>query len=127
MEYLGGDDTGNILGVPRGIRSDEWAVSTPMMLSQYYNASGKFPYFSDTVRGASTDMFMVYGQPVMDIAILNLFIGDICFYLPERGWHFFGMADGSLCFWFPLKCLCLLQKMINYYRSLVQAYLHLHL
>ncbi|WP_289302374.1 DUF7657 domain-containing protein [Sporofaciens musculi] len=90
MEYLGGDDTGNILGVPRGIRSDEWAVSTPMMLSQYYNASGKFPYFSDTVRGASTDMFMVYGQPVMDIAmIFKPFYWGYLFLSAGKGLAFF--------------------------------------
>ncbi|MCI8884525.1 MAG: hypothetical protein HFG87_00905 [Dorea sp.] len=68
--YLGGTDTGTLLGAARPIRSDEWAVSTPMMLSQYRNAGGAFPYYSDTVRGAVTDMFMVYGQPVKDIAMI---------------------------------------------------------
>ncbi len=68
--YMGGTDTGTLLGAARPIRSDEWAVSTPMMLSQYRNAAGAFPYYSDTVRGAATDMFMVYGQPVRDIAMI---------------------------------------------------------
>ena len=68
--YLGGTDTGTLLGAARPIRSDEWAVSTPMLLSQYRNAGGAFPYYSDTVRGAVTDMFMVYGQPVKDIAMI---------------------------------------------------------
>lgn len=68
--YLGGTDTGTLLGAARPVRSDEWAVSTPMMLSQYRNAGGAFPYYSDTVRGAVTDMFMVYGQPVKDIAMI---------------------------------------------------------
>ena len=49
--YMGGTDTGTLLGAARPIRSDEWAVSTPMMLSQYRNAAGAFPYYSDTVRG----------------------------------------------------------------------------
>ncbi|MDD2980163.1 MAG: hypothetical protein PHN80_09350 [Hespellia sp.] len=67
--FLGGtDDT--VLGMSRGIRSDEWAVSTPMMLSQYQNSTGVFPYFSNTVRAASTDMFLVYGQPVANVAII---------------------------------------------------------
>lgn len=65
--YFEPHDTGNIVGVSRAIRSDEWAVSTPMMISQYYN---DFSYFSDIVRGTQTDMYLVYGQAVADIAII---------------------------------------------------------
>ena len=57
MGFLGGHDTGVLLGTSRGIRSDEWEVLTPMLFSQYHNASGKFPYFSETVRGTLTDVF----------------------------------------------------------------------
>lgn len=87
---LGRAETGELIGISRAIRSDEWAVSTPMMLSQYYNATGEFPYFSDTVRGMPTDMFMVYGQPVRDIAILfRPFHWGYLFLSPGKGLSFF--------------------------------------
>lgn len=35
--YLGDVDEEVLFGVSRAIRSDEWAVSTPMLYSQYYN------------------------------------------------------------------------------------------
>lgn len=57
-------------GSNRPIRSDEYIVNTPLAFSQYYNYAGSFSYFSQIVRGCATDMFMVYGQPVFDIAIL---------------------------------------------------------
>ena len=40
-----------LIGISRGIRSDEWAVNTPMMLSQYYNNSGLFPLFQRNYPG----------------------------------------------------------------------------
>ena len=58
------DNSGDLLGSSRSIRTDEWAVSTPMAFSQEYNHTGEYPYFSDTIRGDSTDAFIVYGQPV---------------------------------------------------------------
>lgn len=90
--YLGQADTGNLLGVSRGIRSDEWAVSTPMMMSQYYNTEGAFPYFGNIVRGTSTDMFMVYGQPVLDIAIV--------FKPFYWGYLFLSAGKGLAFFWY---------------------------
>ncbi len=62
------DGTHNaLLGISREIRSDEFNVNTPFALSQYFN---NFGYFSDIVRGVSTDMFISYGQPVWDIAVM---------------------------------------------------------
>ena len=86
-------DSGVIFGNSRPIRSDEWVVLTPFMLSQYENHSGKFPYFSDTIRGDKTDVFMVYGLPVMDISILFRFfqIGFL-FLPPAKGLSFFWMG-----------------------------------
>lgn len=57
----------SLLGVARLIRSDEFNVNTPFALSQYFN---DFGYFSDIVRGVPTDMFISYGQPVLDFAII---------------------------------------------------------
>lgn len=79
-----------IIGIPRMIRSDEWAVNTPMMLSQYLNSSGAFPYFSETIRGTLTDAFIVYGQPVRDIAVLfRPFHWGYLFLPPAKGLSFF--------------------------------------
>ena len=83
-------DTGTIFGVPRAIRSDEWSLNTPMALSQYYNYSGSFPYFSDIVRGTATDVFLVYGQPVWDIGVIfRPFHWGYLFMDPGRGLSFF--------------------------------------
>ncbi|MDO4490419.1 MAG: hypothetical protein Q4B85_05090 [Lachnospiraceae bacterium] len=68
--FLGGEDTGLLAGASRAARSDEWFVSTPMALSQYHNPEGAFGYFSTVLRGTATDMFLEYGQPVKDIAVL---------------------------------------------------------
>lgn len=61
-------DDGVILGISRPIRSDEWATNSPMVFSQEHNLEGRYPYFSNTIRGTQTDTFIVYGQPVFDIA-----------------------------------------------------------
>lgn len=79
-----------LIGISRAIRSDEWAVNTPMMLSQYYNHSGLFPYFSETIRGALTDTFIIYGQPVRDIAIFfRPFHWGYLLLAPAKGLSFF--------------------------------------
>lgn len=83
-------NNGLVFGVPRAIRSDEWALYTPMALSQYYNLPKSFPYFSDIVRATSTDVFLVYGQPVKDIAIIfRPFQIGYLFLDPGRGLSFF--------------------------------------
>ena len=56
-----------LFGVARTMRSDEFNVNTPFALSQYFN---NFGYYSDIVRGVPTDMFISYGQPVLDIAVI---------------------------------------------------------
>lgn len=82
-----------LIGISRGIRSDEWAVNTPMMLSQYYNHSGLFPYFSETIRGALTDAFIVYGQPVRDLAVVfRPFHWGYLFLAPAKGLSFFWIS-----------------------------------
>ncbi|MFR8874730.1 MAG: hypothetical protein ACLVHV_15640 [Oscillospiraceae bacterium] len=59
-----GSDDGLLFGVNRAVRSDEWAVNTPMAFAQYYDPQGAYPYFGQVMRGAITDSFIVYGQPV---------------------------------------------------------------
>lgn len=55
--YLGVEDGGVLLGTSREIRSDEWAVSIPMVKSQYYIVSGSFSRSNDIIRAAATDAF----------------------------------------------------------------------
>lgn len=82
-----------LIGVSRGIRSDEWAVNTPMLLSQYYNNSGLFPYFSETIRGTLTDTFIIYGQPVRDVAIFfRPFHWGYLLLAPAKGLAFFWIS-----------------------------------
>lgn len=81
---------GLLLGVNRGIRADEWATYTPMMLSQQYGTDGAYSYFSDILRGTATDTFIVYGLPVKDIAILfRPFHWGFLFLGVERGFSFY--------------------------------------
>ncbi|MDK2936172.1 MAG: hypothetical protein PWP62_1180 [Eubacteriaceae bacterium] len=80
-----------LIGVARGVRADEWAVNTPMALSQYLNVSGAFPYFSETIRGALTDVFLVYGQPVKNLAVI--------FRPFQWGYLFLDSARGLSFFW----------------------------
>lgn len=85
--------TGDLLGKYRTIRSDEWAVNTPMAFSQYYNHTGAFPYFSHTIRGDKTDAFIVYGQPVKSWQIIfRPFQSGYLFLGPSRGLSFFWCA-----------------------------------
>ncbi len=83
------DDDGVILGKSRQIRSDEWAVLTPMTFSQEHNG---FKYFSDIIRADKTDVFIVYGLPVFNfMEIFRPF---------QLGFLFLGLSRGLSFFWF---------------------------
>ena len=59
--YVGESDTeGVIFGIPRAIRSDEWAAMTPFAFSQEYTG---YSSNSRLLRGGSTNVTMVYAQP----------------------------------------------------------------
>lgn len=80
-------EQGLIAGQDRPIRSDEWAVFTPMALSQYYN---DFGLTSDILRATETDVYMVYGQPVRDWSIIfRPFQAGYLFLSPARGLSFY--------------------------------------
>ena len=82
-------DRGVIAGVSRPIRSDEWAVFTPMALGQVKN---NFPYENNNLRGGyPTDMFIVYGEPVRDISMI--------FRIPQIGYLLFGASAGLSFYW----------------------------
>ena len=59
-----------ILGVPRYIRTDEWATSTTYIMSQA-NSTTPFSYFSNVPRATDTDMYTVANAPVVDILMLG--------------------------------------------------------
>ena len=88
-QYINSDTTeGVILGKSRGIRSDEWAVYTPMVFSQFKDG---FKYFSDIIRGGNTDVFIVYGLPVLNLVqIFRPF---------QLGFLFLGVSKGLSFFW----------------------------
>lgn len=93
-KYLGGSGEegaeNDLLGTYREIRSDEWALNTPMAFSQYYNREGEFPYFSSTLRGTDTDAFIVYGQPVKSWEVIfRPFHWGYLFLPPAKGLSFF--------------------------------------
>lgn len=87
----GGDRNalGLLFGTPRPIRGDEAASLTPLMLSQYTGTS-PFSYFSEVVRAVPTDVYLEYGTPVMDIAVLfRPFHWGFLFLSPEYGFSFY--------------------------------------
>ena len=61
-----------VIGKSRAIRSDEWAVNTPLSLSQnMYDNGKKLPYTSTILRGTDTDMYTVIHAPVIDILTIG--------------------------------------------------------
>lgn len=87
----GVEDNTLLFGKLRQLRSDEWAVTTPLIFSQSFNG---FKYFSDILRGGvATDAFSLYGLPVINI--LEIFrpfhLGYIILGI-ERGLSFFWIA-----------------------------------
>lgn len=86
-----GVSDGVLLGDSRPIRTDEWAVNTPMGFSQYYGGKDSFSYFSKVIRGTSTDTFIVYGQAVKEVSMVFR-----PFYL---GYLMFDQGRGLSFFW----------------------------
>ena len=78
----------NILGVSRQIRSDEWIVFTPFAFSQYFN---DFSMTNDIIRGAVTNVFIVYGQAVHHLAMI--------FRPAQLGYLFLDQGSGLAFFW----------------------------
>ena len=77
-----------LLGIARNVRSDEYMVNTLFAFSQYPN---EFNYFSNIPRATLTDMFIIYGQPVLDLAII--------FRPFQIGYLFLDQSRGLSFFW----------------------------
>ena len=81
-------DQSNDIGISRQVRADEWATYTPMMFSQKYN---NYKMISSLLRGGNTNVFFVYGLPIMSIFQV---------YRPfQLGFLFLGNAKGLSFFW----------------------------
>jgi hypothetical protein len=89
--YVGGSDTEGVLfGIPRSVRSDEWAVMTPFAFSQEYTG---YSSISDLLRGGSTDVTMVYAQPCWAFPTLfRPFLWGYLLLKSTRGLAFFWSA-----------------------------------
>lgn len=87
-EYITGNtNSGTLFGQARLYRSDEWAVFTPMLISQVYN---KFQYFSEILRGMATDTAVVYALPILGLpTVFRPFLAGFILFGIERGLAFF--------------------------------------
>ena len=59
-----------LLGFARMVRTDEWSSSTLYMLSQGVGQN-QYEYFSNKLRGTTTDMFTLVNSPVKDILMIG--------------------------------------------------------
>lgn len=59
-----------LIGNSRTIRSDEWAVQTPLILSQTM-ADEFYPYMNKNIRSNGMDMITSYYNPVLDISLIG--------------------------------------------------------
>ncbi len=129
-DFTNTKDTGLLLGISRKIRSDEWAVSLPTNISQFYHSNG-FDYFSDSINGTMTDYFMGYRQPVRSIAmLLRPFVAGYVFLPMNQAVAFFWCTRFAalfmICFEFSMlitdkkKKMSLLMAVIITFSPVVQ-------
>lgn len=96
-----------IFGKARDIRSDEYAVYTPMLFSQDPN----YGYFNNYLRGTKTDVFMVYGQPVKNIvSVFRPFLLGFLFLGTAKGLSFFWILRLVLLFLISFEFLMLISN-----------------
>jgi hypothetical protein len=98
------------VGKYRYVRTDEWNVWTPMMLSQQY---GKHPWswYNSIIRGESTDVFMLYALPVKSPAIIfRPFLIGFLIFGAERGLAFFWSARAVCTFLSVFELLRIVTK-----------------
>ncbi|MBR3511409.1 MAG: hypothetical protein IKN74_00440 [Clostridia bacterium] len=80
--------SGDILGKSRMYRTDEYNVHTMMALSQ---SKTGYKWYNDIFEAHPTNMFIVYGQPVLDISMI--------FRLFQVGYLILGFSRGLSFFW----------------------------
>lgn len=89
-ELMQGIDTSLLFGQNRAIRTDEYVAFTEMALSQVKSGFG---WFSDIWGYSPSDMFLIYGQPVMNpVTILRPFSIGYIILGAERGLAFYWIS-----------------------------------
>lgn len=82
----------------RGIRSDEFVVSTQMALAQ---VKAGFPWFSELYRYSPTDMAVIAAQMIKNLVVI--------LYRPfQAGYLFFGAQHGLAFYWSARSVVCFL-------------------
>ena len=109
--YFEDPDTHNLFGESRLVRTDEWALFTPMSLSQYLNPNGRSAYFSPLLRGVDTDMFMLYGQAALHPAV---------FFRPFSWGYLFLPADNALAWFWSGRFIALLLVSFEFGRLITE-------
>ena len=95
-ELLTGRDVSRVWGTSRSIRTDEYVVFTEMALSQVKSG---FHWFSDVWGYTPSDMFIVYGQPVLNLTTLfRPFSMGYILFGAERGLAFYWSSRLVICF-----------------------------
>lgn len=96
---FGAEDNDVIAGISRPVRSDEYGLITPYLVSQNASESeDAYEYFSDYVNGTESDLFMGIRQPIKSIlTILRPF---------ALGFLFLSSAK-ALSFWWCGKLIAL--------------------
>lgn len=108
MDYIGLDNKGLVLGRPQVDRSDEWAVFTPMFISQQSN---KYNAISQIWRGLPTNMELIYGQPSWGIgSFFRPFFWGALLLGTERGLAFFWSSRLVILFLSSFEFMRLLTK-----------------
>lgn len=107
-----------IIGIARGIRSDEWLVSTPYMLSQTNNAVN-YSKYNDLINGKSNDVSFYPRLMVKDYAIL-LHPNHIGFlFLPiENAFSFWWYFDIFVAFFVAIELFMIITKGNKLYSTL---------
>ena len=89
-ELMQGLDTGVLIGTNRAIRSDEYVVFTEMAISQVRSG---FDWFSDIWGYSPSDMFIIYGQPVLNpVTLFRPFSIGYIFLGAEMGLSFYWIS-----------------------------------
>lgn len=103
-----------ILGIPQGVRGDEWATEKPYYFAQVMN-NNNLPYFNDKLSFDGSDMVVSAFAPVKDIVILaRPDLWGFLFLSPEYAFSFYWMSRIVLLFMASFEMGLLLTKRYRY-------------
>ena len=102
-----------VLGIARGIRSDEWLVNTPSLISQAYNG---FSSTNSTLMGISSNVTLYPSLPAFDLSIICNIFNLPFLILPLKNAFalmWFGKLFVIFFAWFELFMIITKKKRIN--------------